>query len=578
MIEVFSKENLPLIDPPEIAFVRNEGLFYYCFAEGWRRVDNSFLVSNIQKISGESILALLQTKSYREMVRLHYGAFNGPLAEVNDHEFESGKILFDGGKMFCIQDQVKPYTWMGRNLKQIGVEVLREGTPGIHLQDEAFRQSFMQWHPEPIGFVICRGAAKGATTISCSVCPPSVATQIHTEYKQMVPTTIQQEPGPYLRGPAGHDQPGVPYRFSNEMWLTSPWRYIDIDLIGASSLGESWPEGLTRTLTFSDPVPLPMFIGSCAYLGPNDFFLPDPHPGFGWISDGGYMDTLGRTSISARMTVGRKEATAWPHRKGTTNIRLYAPFNLPPGWSRHSRLRGIAEGDYVCFDGHRRLYEVTGVSQTATSNPLSITISPGLEVDLVDSQGMDATGTERFNDCYWVPARDSNLTMRCFGWTDPFGSTGIPLYVKAITNKTLELVAPLPADLPPNTKMYMWSSVENETMTYAYRDPYSYTYRRAFQKRLEEIEPQIQEHNLALDEEARLLNQYRLLAYEKAKERWFTPPYSQNSDLNEWFPTGTFPYNTFHEGSASIRSRRIAKPTIRSSDIEYISLLNYRKI
>lgn len=291
------------------------------------------------------------------------------------------------------------------------------------------------------------------------------------------------------------------------------------------------------------------------------------------------MGTVGQTSIQARMQVGPSEATSGPHPLGTTNISLYDPTLLPSGKSRFSRLQGITVGDYVCFesDPTRTIHKVVDVREHATYSPTCISIRPGLKAPLTKDGGYDQLGNTASNECYWISARTSDLTYRCLGWKDPDDLTTIPLYVKAVKGKTIELLSPLPADLPAGTKLPMWSSVENETMTYAYRDPSTYIHNHAFNQRREQILPQIEEHNAALDAEEKILGTYKGAAYNNAKARWFTPPYSVNSDLNEWFPSG-LPYSTFHEGYKSIASRRIVAPKYKSGDVEYISLLNYRKI
>jgi len=587
--EVMKKEDLPDIDPPAIAFVRSEGIYYYCFATGWRPADNAFLLTDIQRIPQAKTQELFRgvadgTMSYDSIIRTYFESMNPLFLEVNDHDIPSGRVVFDGGKMHCIQDQIKPASWLGREVKQVGIEVLREGTPGIHLQKDDFRKHFHQWHPEPIGCVVANAAPKGSTTLTCATCPPSVATQVNDPAKSMIYTEPRDEPSDCIRPPQWYEQPGLPYRYSNEMWMTGPWQHVDIPLQSASDLGGSWPEGLSRSLTFESPIPIPMWIGTCTFMEENDWFLPFVHPGFSWVHDGYFMDTVGRSTINARMRVTREEYTGDFHRAGDTKISMFRIDRLPPGSARHSRLRGIAAGDYVAFEhdpgkpADRTLYKVTNVDLTPTHNPNTFTIEPGLRQDMTIDHG-NVWGFPLSNICYWIPASTKDLTMRVFGWNDPHGNNGLPIYIKAVRGRTIELLSPLPADMPANTKMYVWSSVENETMTYAYRDPHSYAYRIAHQRQRAALLPQMEAHNAALQEEANMWGAYKQAAYKEAEKIWYSPPYSINSNLNDWFPTGLSPFNTFHDVFKDIERRRIRGiPTERASNVEYISLLNYRPI
>ncbi len=611
MFEVATKTDLPDVAPPAVAYVRDEADYYWCFWTGWRKVDNAFPVNAETEIPTKALYTLANDRSltYRQILDYHYAWRNAPLMEVS---VPTGKIAFSSGRMYAIQDQSTPVEWMGRTFQQMGVPILEEGTPGIHIQDRAVRKSLSgfydaetglgAYHNEPIGFVVCKGAIKGATSIECSVTPPSVATKVNTPSKQVTLTSVPEDATMPMPCVGGVENSNVPWPYTNEMWLTGPWEYVDINLSSVEVHPGGWPEGLTRTLTFADPIPMPVVAGGCGYLGQADMYI-NPHiPGFAWQVIGDYGKTIGATSITVRVGVEASEKTLWVHNAGTTTIELFQPWwMLHGGQRRNSNLRGLANGDYVAFARttkhdpnnptvdpplDRTLYRVSNVEANPLGNPSRFTITPGLKYPLLDESDLPFSQYKTANDCYWIAtaaAREGQvdpLVFRCTGWTDPYGKRGVPIFVKEVHGNTIELLCPLPADIPANTKMYMWSAIDNETMTYAYHDPYSYAYNRALVKQKENIQPEVDAWNAYIRSEIDRYQRLRAKAVVAAEKKWFTPPYFENTNLNDVLPPGQTFHDIFETLNAQLIDIEIPRENQAESerDLEYISLLNYRSI
>ena len=667
MYEYATKDDLPNIRPPAMAYVRDEAAYYWLFDEGWRRTENSFLVAESTTIPDACRTALLASKeatileyadgtitldkdyleiinckfwinslevtivsgqgatyqvnrdltditlpiditikrntdlSFEKIVDYHYGWRNMPIIETT---MEAGKVILANSQIYCVQDQIEPDVELfGHAVEKIAVPAMVQGETGIHIQDRQYRKDFFTWHDEPIGFVVVKkDAHKGDTSLKVYTTPESVGTKVNQNCKQVTYTEPSATFSACVNGP---ERSNKPWKYTNEMWLTGPWPYVDIELHTAEKTGSGdWPEGLNHTLTFVDPIPMPLTHGTCAYYRTNEWWLPPVVPGFGWVVLGDYAGTIGKTSIDVRIyTQAGAEYTMFTHERGATKINLFKPWTmLPSSQRRHSNLRGIAPGDQVIFENDsfrasslpygnvpiedwdlrpfsKQIYTVTEVSETETQNPNWIKISPGLQRALYDAMTDLQNPMALGNLCYWIPAASTwrnyqteSWKLRCFGWTDGHGKTGVPIYVKNVVGKTLNLLAPLPGDIPAGTKMYMWSAVDNETMTYAYHDPFSYAYNIFLDKRIDDLQADAAEYNSQLDRE---YNHYTNLlgkAMEAGKRLWFTPPFYENMNLNDY--AGIDFQKTFED----IAARRINIERPRSSDIEYISLLNYRNV
>lgn len=609
MYEVATRDDLPEIAPPAVAYVRNEGDYYWRFWDCWRKVDNSFPVNDDPNIPIDSLYALANdsTLTYKEMLKHHYAWRNAPLMEVTT---KTGKIAFMGNKMYAIQDLIPSVEWMDQTFDQMGIPILQEGTPGIHLQDRKIRKSLIgfydeetktgAYHTEPIGFVICKGASKGATSIECSINPPSVATKVHTPCKQTVLLDVPEG----ATGPStcvnGVEHSNVSWPYTNEMWLTGPWEYIDLTLNTCTQLGSptSWPDAFTCELTFDDPIPMPIIAGDVGFLNPGDWYINPARPSISWVTIGDYGKTIGKTAITVRISTAGSENTLWAHQSGSTSIRMFEPWHmLPGGQRRNSGIRGLVDGDRVCFakteltdpnfpdrkrNLDRTLYRVYDVDSNPLGNPSKFRIAPGLAEPLLDQWELPFSVYSKGNLCYWLAFPQKGMTYRCMGWTDPHGDTGVPIFIKEVKGNTLELLSPLPADIPANTKMYMWSAVDNETMTYAYHDPYTYIYNKAFDRQVSAINPQVVAWNDYIWSEIRRYENMQAAAMEAAKRIWFTPPFYTNSLISELagLPEGETFYDIFQELSSKLITLTKPKHEVSESnrDLEYLSLLNYRSM
>ena len=288
------------IQPPAIAYVRKTGDFYfrhnprYWFGNmeennRWVRYSYSgkralFRATHITELSQKcfSILAKMialgpkGTTSadfkeiggssgdyYQSAYNTLYGVWNPLLLEINAktcqeenqgvalYDIEEGDIVVEKG-IYCIHNQRKNMQTVKRDfgyeLKKIGIEPLREGNPGLVIQRARPKIEFTDWHSKPLNYVICRGASKGATVLSCATLPDSVAKGKYAgNGKQMINTwdgiSRGGTPSAMLRIPTNTDQPTRPWAWEQEMWLTGPWEYVDIPVTNYSNIaGGTWPK------------------------------------------------------------------------------------------------------------------------------------------------------------------------------------------------------------------------------------------------------------------------------------------------------------------------------------------------
>ncbi len=543
---------------------------------------------------------------YQTAFELCYAVWNPLLLELNTktcqdidqgpqlYEINSGDIVYDTRGMFCAQEATKEgYKSFGYDVHKIGIQPLKEGTPGIHIQRAEEKQGITATHPERIGFIITEAASKGDTSIKCKVIPDSLMeTKINANGKVMIDTDDGSSGRPGSRSgiPTINDQPNKPWGFTNHMWLTGPWESVNVPVTGYSDIaGGEWPQGLSATLTLGEPYPIPCLgYGVCVNTTEDWRYLPDHYPSFGWSLQPGslYGGFMGATELPIRANYdGHEQVEGYNNyapTKGSTKIDLWNPsVSLPVGQRYHSGLRGTRVGDFVVFESHRTIYRIIEISETRTQNPNWIKIDPPLQEDLDASEMRNARGYWIGENCYRFSANVENLELFIFGWLDPDDNRGIPIFVKNVNYDNLNLMAPLPADIQEGTRLPIWSGKDNYTATYAYYDPHVFVGKLRLWNRIKELDRKVIWNKiLQLKKRRDKLNAHFSWATDKAAHYWYSPPYYVNKDVNEWFdwPHGG---DSFAEAFALISEQDkalralldIRAPSVKQ--VEYISMLDY---
>ncbi len=540
--------------------------------------------------------------------QLWYLSHNYNLAELNEqacgtegerlYDIESGDIVVQGPqKAWCVQgktknpEQVDKY--FGRQLQLIGQKPLIEGTPGIHIQKRKLieqRISITESHPESLGFVVSESAIpKGATSFSCKIYPHSLPKLVEGGGKSWVEheqSDSSGKPEYKLSAPQG-----APWNVNRFAWLQSPDQVVEIGVSGFSGVSEGrMPNALNASLTLEQGCPVPLTFGSVVYGKTEDEpYLMKPTRSFGWHPRGTFGGYLGKTEISIRVKahshsyLNVHSASGVPEK--TKQLNPLATWINKQGQESHSPLRGIKKGDFFSIDNYNHVYKVEEVDNTKTLNPFAIRFTTPLIHSIAGNwQTLDGVWVSGAEINYIIGELDDSMYTSFTGWPVPTGGGAVPLIVKSFNFNTVTLAAPVGKTIPAGTKLPIWISTDNDSVTYCYDDFYEFMFnleqwleikegigRKAIMEKLDHVT------DLLLQ-----IEKAHARAEEQAKLFWYQYPYYINRDLNDFIPEGLSHYGSTWTGirrhftniSLNLYKLLNIKPPSWNSR-NYISLLQY---
>ena len=580
--EAFSALFLILIKGPDDYEPGEYGSTY------WKAVETLYLM-----IINTTFIELNTGTCGKEGVQL-YDIAEGDICIENGAQFvqERSKLLSENPKRF------------GYPFNLLATKALTEGTPGLHPFFNTSREEYMSIHPERMGYVVTKQAhSKGATQLRLSVYPKSVPSPTYgTDPKRWV-DRITQYPFPYFREGCGAEErqlnslnidlEGTDWYLNTFCFIALPETFIPIKVNSVSYSGGDYPYGTKVTVSLDDPYPCPLLVPLGAYC-------PDPQPYWNMVAPvrsafsfkpiGIYGD-IGQTSITGYINPrSRSGRLGWTSCRTTAgnSLDLYNP--AVEGWGGmrgHSPLRGLSEGDKIHMPEDNAMYDVIGVSKNPLENPSSMRLNK--DTHLLEDYHVNVYGVSVGPEIEWYPQITDNTVISAWcPWTPPEGdSGGMPIIVKSISNGVATLMAPLPCDLPANTRMNLYSAKDNHMTTYAYYDYHEFCYRLAkYNKIHDDLRDKITDEVLRLQELLRVVDAYYKEAQRLAATEWFRPPYFRLIPLRTFKWSDTFDHygTTYPEVITNLQAQIREVWTLGQTGLppilidEYISILDYKGV
>ena len=577
-------------------------------ATGMRQVD-------VNNYPGD--FAVLSTLSYSDKLRylmdyLQDEEFRAlgtsRISRFLNREPLNGDIFISGGEIRCHTDG-------------LGIKVLKEGESGITIQKSQPLTLNVQYnnHSKRVGvIVLAKGAKKGDSTLTCSFVPSSLPhTKQNSNAKHWVTDYNRPKPVPsawplgdpgYIRPPdywsepqtclvdprtlpdPANQQNDLPYALEHACWCAAPWSNVQVPVNGiAYHSGGPWPDGLTATVSFAEPIPQPIYSGvGLLFHTDNPYrYMPPPDRSTTAYNAGLLGGYLGQNSLPVRMYTLRHGQTGnWIY-SGDRAFSLYDPTAYAQSWSG---FRGAMQDDMLAFETHETIYRITDVKVAADYKPYRVSISPGAQYEMPYVVPI-GDGQHAFigPNVYWLPtgARSGWWTSYFSAWTLPdddigplFNNTGFPVFLKRVRGKLVDLVCPLAEDIPAGTRMPIYSFADNDTTTLAFKDVegfvleverYNYVRDDLGSQNLIDLYVQLQQDyaDLMLDLE---------VAHTNTRYNWFMPP---NYGAYDPYLTHKKHGSTFQEAITNCTKRMttiqmlLRIPEGSFNKIEYLSLLNY---
>jgi len=536
------------------------------------------------------------------------------------YDVEDGDILLDDN-LYCVQERNEnaPNHLLGYPIKKIGTQPIRESIPGIQIQDQAERQSVVATHDTRIGYAVTSHAvSQGNYSIPVSVAPNSLPIlKLNSDLKQWkdiretTEVTRSGETWEYtssnLVAPT-KDDPGN-WPFSGGTWAALPIEqpHIKVSDVTWNNPGADWPAGAEVTITLAESCPIPLIYGQTMVCLDSQPYLSAVAPvksSFSFEPIGDYGGYLNATTIVGRLRPRTKKARLGEIPSLLANVRvdLYNPatenwgsgFPMSQGLKHHSPARGMRATDYVKMVEEDTMFRVNKVSANTLENPESMYLNKSMRP--VEPPFTNIYGI-RIGSEYWYWPNVENL--RNLLYFTPFISNSTlpsgtyPVLVEGIEGNFLKLAAPLPADLPANTRIDLYPSIDTDVTSYAYYDPWEYmhkleTYNVA---EFDLTKAGIWSYIMTLDALSQKLARCKAVAERFAYELWMTPPYCQLKPLAELFWKPEF--NVLIEDESNLdkysealrvyndrRSKLLAlyntyKPS--AGQVEYLSILDYHR-
>jgi hypothetical protein len=542
---------------------------------------------------------------------------NAPFVELNEktcetegtklYDVEDGDITLDvtGEGARFIQEQTKKLD--DEPLKRFGYDVTLFGSRPLSIIDYCGhpRISFMETHPTRCGYVVtARNHVKGESVLTLSVYPPALPTPTYGQNpKRWVEQTDQQrrvQKYDYCRNVTdewnyhtfSRSISDGDWSINNFCFLNYPVAWAPIRVTGASFNypGADYPSGTEMTISLEQGCPIPI-------TGNILFTTIDPQP-YWWavapvreeftlmptgVIGGGLGETSLRGYILPRSEKGRCGEACGIVSAGTA-LDLYdtAEENWG-GMKGHSPLRGLSPGDYVHSKTCDTMYRVTKVQKNILENPSSMTLDKTTHHLLPPRPNAYGIMIGEYFEYYpQLCRREPVYMIPSIGWAEP----GLPLLIKGLASNRVELMAPIPFDIPANTRMNIQMAADTDFALYQYYDMWEYYYKLTrynaakFYITYERINAEMNKLRGLLPK----VYAFQDHAIVRAEWAWMLPPYYKLVPLKDmaWDPEFDEYGETYDEVIANIYARlyaleslKVEAPNIEQT--EYMSLLDYGK-
>jgi hypothetical protein len=508
---------LPNIDAPAIAYVRETGKWYFRHADtrigqlGWTDYHNVHFCADRPEVEVSG------PPSTR--IRQYYDVLFG----LPTHTDMAGNINVNSQDVLLMTPQP--------------VRALYGGTPGLNVQRAQTKTAQWDLHDEPFGYCALSAANQGARTVGMAMGPKRVPRfNYHPNF--------QLPNGQYCS--------------------TFNGCYLEIEVPtfkGAISVTVSAFDGRTCVASFGQAVSEPFYgIGLQPASDPRLIRYNPPSLAAALPTIKGLVNV---TSVPIEpILIGRGVADAFtPAGKNTITIR----GGEQPG--QMSGLQSVEVGDYVGIwgKGRTRYYRVTagqfsttppvneGLQYSIYEDPRTLTVTPGL----VESVG---PGTEI-----------EGFAAKRRYYTAYYGGT-IRVPIKYVSAGTLGLGAPLPCNTPQG--LYKIVADKDTTMAaFKYSDPSLTVYGEEYDRTIF-AGPR---YYLTVDQQS-LLSHWRNAKAEALQVYWDSDN-KINSNLNNWFPAQFAKYGPTFEAASRTIVRRLSELGLAEAAVipnhGYYSILQY---
>ncbi len=488
---------LPNIDAPAIAYVRETGKWYFRHADtrigqlGWTDYHNVHFCADRPEVEVSG------PPSTR--IRQYYDALFG----LPTHTDLAGNININSQDVLLMTPQP--------------VRALYGGTPGLNVQRAQTKTAQWDLHDEPFGYCALSAANQGARTVGMAMGPKRVPRfNYHPNFRLPNGQYCSTFNGCYLEVEVPSFKAGI-------------------------SVKVSAFDGQTCVATFGQALSEPFYgIGLRPAEDPRLIQYNPITPAVALPTIKGLFNVTSVPIEPIRIGIG-KLAEFTPAGKNTIRIRHSAlPFET-------SGLQHVKVGDYVRIwaKGRYTTHRVTagrfsttrpidtGLHYVIYEDPLNLTVTPSL----VESVG-SGTDIEGFSSKSRQYTAYYNGTIR------------IP--IKYASAGTLGLGAPLPCAIPQG--LYKIVADKDTTMAaFKYRDPSLMVYREEYDRTIF-AGPRNQ-----LNADQQSLMSHWLVAKGKALLVYWDSGNTINSDLNDWFPASLAKYGTTFETASRTIVRRLSE-------------------
>jgi hypothetical protein len=512
---VLAEADLPTVDAPAVAFVRETGKWYFRHADervglgGWTDYENVRFCADrpAVDVSGPPATRIAR----------YFEAFFG----LPTHTDLPGNININNQDVLLMTPEP--------------VRALYGGTPGLVVQHATAKTSQWDLHPEPLGYCALNSAAQGAMSVAMSMGPKRVPRfNYHPNYQLPGGQYCSTFAGCYLevavpgfKGPIsaqvsafnnGACVLNLGQGTSEPFYGIGLWPASDPRLIRWAPMSMAAAYPLTKGLVNARSIPIePIQIGE----GKTDAYTP---PG-----------------------------------KNTLVIR----GGEQPGQT--SGLQLVKLGDYVRVSGQTSYHRVIGGTFHTTppindglqyaiyEDPSSLIVSPGF-----------ANGAPSGQQIFGYAGKGRSYTTYYSGL--------IRVPIKYTSTGTLGLGAPLPCAIPEGLYRIV-ADKDVVTAAFRYQDPSFYVYGEEYDRTI--FDAAI--YTLTVDQQ-RLTGAW-LVAKQEALKVYWESENTINSNLNDWFPAEFVKYGSTFEIASRTLVRRLSElhtaKTYQHPTVNYYPLLQY---
>lgn len=512
---VLTVAELPTVDAPAIAFVRETGKWYFRHADervglgGWTDYENVKFCEDrpAVEVSGPPATRIAQ----------YFETFFG----LPTHTDLPGNINVNSQDVLLMTPEP--------------VRALYNGTPGLGVQRPEAKTEQWDLHLEPLSYCVLHAAAQGAMAVSMPMGPKRVPRfNYHPNYRLPGGQYCSTFAGCYLevevptfKGPIsaqvsafknGACVLSLGQGTSEPLYMLGLWPFSESRLISWAPMGPATADPLTKGLVNARSIPIaPIKIG---------------------------------TGETAEITSPGED---------TLVIRAGKRPGQPSG------LQLVKVGDYVRLGDQTSYHRVIG-GTFHTTPPISHGLRYAIYEDpreLIVSPGFSA-GAPKWEVVHGYAGKGRNYT------TYYSGTVRVP--IKYASNGTLGLGAPLPCAIPEGLYRIV---ADKDVMTAAFRylDPSFFVYGEEYDRTI--FDTAI--YTLTVDQQRLVLAWQR--AKEEALNVYWDSEHKINPDLNDWFPREFEKYGSTFETVSQTLAQRLSELHIarryQHPLLNYYSLLQY---